>query len=198
MLSFIGLQEAELNTKLENLQEELKKAKIYLHEQYVKLSSSSQGGPPYEDIRGRIDQVLKVVELGQSSSRGVLGDFTKIHQKLIANRVDKTRIDKVYEKIVRPLEDLVPVEFSECEDLLRNSRTGLEEDASQAAKNLASLPQRIQDTVDSEKQLDQIMKKLNDVIQVMRQEVKFAQLLETANFASCLMTWMTSFSFFMI
>ena len=143
MLSFIGLQEAELNTKLENLQEELKKAKIYLHEQYVKLSSSSQGGPPYEDIRGRIDQVLKVVELGQSIA-WCARDFTKIHKKLIANRVDKTRIDKVYEKIVRPLEDLVPARVFRVRRPVAKLRTGLEEDASQAAKNLASLPQRIQ------------------------------------------------------
>ena len=184
LLSFIVLQEAELCVKLEKIQEDLKKHKIILHEQVGRLSPS-QEAPPYDDIRGRIDQVLKAVEAGQSGSRGVLGDFTKIHHKLVANRVDRRQIEKVFRKIVLPLEDLAPVElsargeFSECADTLRELRTGLEEDAGPGAKNLPLLPQRLQAVVRSEEQFDQVMKKLNNVIQVMKQEVKYSHLLES-------------------
>ncbi len=188
LLTFVGMQEAELSDKLVKLQGDLNNAKVYLHEQAGKLSAAG-AADVYDSIRGRIDQVVKVVEAGESNARGVLGDFSRIHRKLVANRVNRRITDKVYQKIVQPLEELTPVEankpgaFSQCEDLLRDLRTGLEEDTrllADGAKGLTTGPQRIQHIARCEDKLDAVIKRLNDVLQVISESVNYAKVLEDA------------------
>jgi hypothetical protein len=175
LLTQIGIEEENLYERLEKVFFKLSNAKTSLSEQVAKLTS------PATDlslVAIRVDEIRKALSDSASTAREVSADYSRILRELEVNRVQKTKIDLVENKIVRPLEEIVNPNFgnfSLTEDSANRLYAGLEEDL---AGKMARQEVHLKGARETADNLDRLLLRLKEVLDGMDEGVTFNKLLE--------------------
>lgn len=165
LLSQIALEEEALFEQLDKSYEKVRLARSLTEEQLVKLA----GAMTPEDISLialRLDEVRKAIIDSGSDTRIVATAYANILREMRANRVQKDRLERMEDKIVWPLEQLVKTDggnFAVTDDLFQTAYQKVDEDAqaNRGAQNKSLHQENVQKAV---KELDQLMERMNSVL----------------------------------
>jgi hypothetical protein len=180
LLAQIALEEESLYERLDKLVDRLKNGKTLAEEQVAKLNGTLR-----DDELGlvalRLDEVRKIVLDGASGTREIAADYGRILKEMDVNRVAPSKSDKVANKIVAPLEQVVDPKagnFVLSEDFLLRAYQLVDEDVA-AGKGLKNKAKHVQAIRDARDQLNILIDRLNSVLIAMNEGIVESRLLET-------------------
>ncbi len=165
LLSQIALEEEVLFDQLEKTYEKLRLARSLSEEQLVKLTGSMRDDE-MTLVSLRLDEARKAIIDAGSDTRQVASAYVNILKEMKANRVQKDRTERIEDKVVWPLERTVDAKdgnFVVTDELFQKAYQAVDDDA-QANRGLANKVMHQQNVQKAERELDQLMEKINSVL----------------------------------
>jgi hypothetical protein len=169
LLSQIALEEETLHEKLEKAYDKLKLARVLTEEQEGKLADASLKNDDIATVSLRLDESRKAIADAASDTGQVFRDYDRILKEMEANRVQKDRLGRIEDLIVRPLEKMTstanpePGSFVLVDELFKKAYEAVDEDV-QGKRGLANRTAHQQNLQKAGKDLDVLMQRLNSVL----------------------------------
>jgi hypothetical protein len=177
LLGQIAIEEEVLFDRLDKADFKLRNAKTTLDEQVVKLS---QTGSDYSLVGIRVDDVRKALLDAGTAAREIHTDYRRILRELEVNRVRKSKIDDVRDKIVYPLGEIVDPNngnFYTTEAAVEKLITGLDEDVN-LKKGDENRGSHVANARLAVQQLERLLQRLHEISIAMNEGVIESKLLE--------------------
>jgi hypothetical protein len=179
LLAQIVLEEESLSERLEGAYDRLKTSKTKADEQLIALSNPLTD-EAFNSVSFRLDEVRKSIIDAGSIGREVTTAYSNILKEMKANRVAKDRVEKIEDNIVWPLERTVHPQdgnFVKTDDLFQKAYQEADDDA-QAKRGVKNAATHVANITNANKELDELMAKINSVLVHIQKGVTKAQALE--------------------
>jgi hypothetical protein len=178
LLSQVAIEEEVLRDRLDKAAFKLRNAKTTIDDQALKLAAT---GSDYTLVSLRVDDVRKALLDGGTAAREVHSDYRRIQKELEVNRVKKTKVEDVRDKIVEPLGEIVEPSngnFAVTEGAVDKLYAALDEDIS-AKRGEENRPKHALAAREAAQHLDRLLERLNQVLIAMDEGVVESKLLES-------------------
>ena len=178
LLGQVAIEEEVLRDRLDKADFKLRNAKTTLDEQVVKLA---QTGSDYSLVGIRVDDVRKaLLDAGTAARAEIHTDYRRILRELEVNRVRRTKIDDVRDKIVFPLGEIVDPNngnFFTTEAAVEKLITGLDEDVN-LKKGEENRPMHVANAKMAVLHLERLLQRLHEISIAMNEGVIESKILE--------------------
>ncbi len=165
LLSEIAKEEEGLYTKLLDRVNNLQEGGAKLDRIKEDLTAAALKAEQFGGMAVRTDDVAQTVERAEGIIGEVHGDYRRILQEMVVNRVQAGMIDRVEKQICNPLQDALEKDFPSVKQGLADLRKALDGEGDLSAKTASGRKA----TDEARERLNTLVRKLTGVLDQMQQ-----------------------------